>query len=145
MGIYEVNSTTCKCKGQWATLTSDMRIYMAYPCTEHTLNKGNQIYYELDHLLKHITNYTTTNTNIIKYNKKYLVKIVDIKRKDTNKIIKIELNHNGEIDVANFNETKNIIYSEFNDEPMWLKIDENTIQFILVYQGCHHTIETEWA
>jgi hypothetical protein len=58
------------------------------------------------------------NTNIIKYEPKYLVKILDVKKIDRKKCIKIELIHNGTIDVSNFNESKNIINSQFNEEPM---------------------------
>jgi hypothetical protein len=32
-----------------------------------------------------------------------------------------------------------------NDEPMWKRIDNNTIQFVLTYQSPHHTVEHEWV
>lgn len=146
MGIYGVKSTNCKCRGSWSTLDSDHRIYMTKPCSNHDLQIGNSIYYELIYLFNHITKYPTTNTNIIKYEQKYLVKILDIANisKEGKKCIKIELVHNGTIDVSNFNQSKNIIYSQFNDEPMWTKIDDNTIHFIIVYQGCHHTVAEQW-
>lgn len=146
MGIYTLKSCTCECKGVICTLTSDHRVYMDKPCLNHKLDIGNSIYYELNHLFKHITNYTTTNTNIIFYKPKYLVKVLDIKVLDKNKkLVKVELIHNGSIDISNFNEHKNIIYSQWNDEPMWKKIDENTINFIFLYQGCHHTVEIDWV
>ena len=46
--------------------------------------------------------------------------------------------------MSNFNESKNIINSQFNDEPMWKNIDDNTIHLIILYQGCDHTIESNW-
>lgn len=144
MGIYGVKSTSCECRGSWATLDSDHRVYMKTPCSEHELTQGNQIYYKIHHLFEHITKNRTINTNIIKYEPKYLVKILDVKKIDRKKCIKIELIHNGSIDVSNFNESKNIINSQFNDEPMWQKIDDNTIHLIILYQGCHHTIESDW-
>jgi len=139
MGIYGVKSNNCECRGSWSTLDSDHRVYMSYPCSEHELKSGNKIYYELSHLLYHITKTSTL------YQPKYLVKILDIKTNDKRqKCIKVELIHNRTIDVSNFNESKNIIYSQFDDEPMWTKIDDNTIHIILLYQGCHHTVEKEW-
>ena len=56
----------------------------------------------------------------------------------------IELDDNGEINVDNFNVSKQIYYSNFNDESMWKRINENTIQFILLYQAPHHTAEFGW-
>ena len=73
---------------------------------------------KIHHLFEHITKNRTINTNIIKYEPKYLVKILDVKKIDRKKCIKIELIHNGTIDVSNFNESKNIINSQFNEEPM---------------------------
>lgn len=145
MGIYGVKSTNCECRGNWATLDSDYRVYMSKPCSNHELKIGNSIYYELIHLLKHITKYFTANTNIIWYEPKYLVKILDVKTiNKCQKCIKVELIHNGTINVSNFNQSKNIIYSQFNDEPMWKEIDDNTIHFIILYQGCHHNVEKKW-
>jgi len=149
MGIYGVKSNNCECRGNWCTLDSDHRVYMNKPCSKHRLEIGNSIYYELHHLLMHITKYDTNNTKIIKYKPKYLVKILDIQKLDIpkynrNTCIKFEFKHDINIDIANFNESKNIIYSQFNDEPMWKKIDNNTIHLIVLYQGCHHTVETSW-
>ena len=139
MGIFKVKSSNCECTGSWATLDSDHRIYMSRPCSKHELKSGNKIYYELSHLLYHITKTSTL------YQPKYLVKILDVKDFDKNKkCIKIELTHNSEINVVNFDKNKNIIYSQFNDEPMWTKIDDYTTHFIVLYQGCHHTIEKQW-
>lgn len=148
MGIYTVKSCTCDCKGTICTLTADHRVYMDKPCVNHKLEMGNSIYYELNHLFKYLTKYSDTFTlchftNTTCYEPKYLIKVLDIKVLDKNKkLVKAELIHNGTIDVSNFN--KNIIYSEWNDETSWKKIDENTIHFIFLYQDCHHTVEKEW-
>ena len=92
----------------------------------------------------YITKHSTNNTNIIKYEPKYLVKILDIKKYDNKTCIKIELNHNGSIDVNNFDENKNIIYSKFEDERMWLKKCENSMNMIILYNGGHHKVEESW-
>jgi hypothetical protein len=117
---------------------------MSHPCSEHELKIGNSIYYNLIHLLNHITKYSTTNTDIICYESVYLVKILDISNITSTKCIKLELTHSEIVNVANFNEKKQIYFSQFNDEPMWKKIDDNTIHFIILYQGCHHTVEKQW-
>ncbi len=143
MGIYTLKSTNCECKGTIYTLTADHRVYMEKPCLSHDLKIGNSIYYELNHLFKHFTKSLTLN--IICYEPKYLVKVLDVKVLERGKkLVKVELIHNGTINVSNFNEHKNIIYSQMNDEPMWKKIDENTIDFIFLYQGCHHNVERDW-
>ena len=100
MGIYGVKSNTCNCKGSWSTLDSnDLRIYMETPCPNHQIREGNIIYYELRHLLHHVVNIK----NNIRIREKYPVKVLDIKEIDRcRKIIKIEVDHNGEIDVDNF-------------------------------------------
>lgn len=143
MGIYTLKSSNCECKGTICTLTADHRIYMSYPCVKHEIKTDNIIYYELSHLFNHITKHSPTN--IISYEPKYLVKVLDVKVLARGiKLVKVELVHNGSIHVSNFNETKNIIYSQWDDEPMWKKIDENTIHIVLLYQGCHHNVENSW-
>jgi hypothetical protein len=142
MGIYYVKSKMCNCVGSWCTLTNDHRVYISKYCEQHKLTEGNKIYYELGHLLKYIT---IPQTSHKPYKDKYLVKILEIKETSRDKkIIKIELDDNGEINVDNFNVSKQIYYSNFNDESMWKRINENTIQFILLYQAPHHTAEFGW-
>ena len=50
MGIYGIKSTSCKCRGSWATLDSEHRVYIKTPCSEHELTQGNQIYYTPLHI-----------------------------------------------------------------------------------------------
>jgi hypothetical protein len=140
MGIYGVKSNTCNCKGSWASLTNDHRVYMEKPCYQHILKEGNIIYYQLIHILNEIIN---TRIGIIK--EKYPVKLLKIEDlgKGT-KIIKVEVKHEGELNTDNFNINKQMYFSQMNDESMWEKIDDNTFNFILLYNGCHHTVEDKW-
>lgn len=141
MGIFGVKSKTCNCKGSWTTLTNDHRIYMERPCKLHMLEEGNTIYYELRHLLNHIIN----DFKGIKIKEKYPVKILKIEKlTNDKKIIKIEVIHNGDLNTNNFNNNKQMFYSQMNDEPMWKKIDDNTINMIILYQSPHHTVEENW-
>jgi hypothetical protein len=141
MGIYGVKSNKCNCKGSWSTLTNDCRTYMEKPCSEHSLIVGNTIYYELKHLL----NYITTNFEDIIIKEKYAVKILQIEKLTKNKtIIKIEVNHNGNLNVNNFDNSKQTFYSQMNDEPMWINIDDTIMHMIILYQSPHHTIEDIW-
>lgn len=142
MGIYKVKSNTCECCGQWCTLTSDHLVYITKPCVKHKLEVGNIIYYELIHILKHITKNSSSNV----YKIKYPVKILEIlylpdKQK---KVIKLELTHNNKIDVNQFDNNKQIHYSQLNDEPLWNKIDDNIIHFNILYNQRHHAIEGLW-
>ena len=94
--------------------------------------------------VKHLLNHITTNfeDNI---KEKYAVKILQTEKLTTNKtIIKIELNHKGELDNGNCNNTKQMFYSQMNDEPMWKKIDNNILHMIILYQSPHHTVEEMW-
>lgn len=141
MGIYGVKSNTCNCQGSWSTLDSnDHRIYMERPCKEHKIIVGNTIYYQLKYLLNHIIN----NFKDIKIKEKYAVKILEIEKVTDKTIIKIEVNHNGEFNVNNFNDNKQIFYSQMNDEPMWKKIDDNILHMIILYQAPHHSVEEQW-
>jgi hypothetical protein len=137
MGIFYLKSKTCNCKGQWCTLTNEHRAYLTIPCTTHSLNVGNSIYYCLDYFLNHISRGKL-------YKNKYLVKILEKQTLSRDKtLIKIEVT--GEtFDVNNFIPSKQIYYSQMNDEPMWKQIDNNTMHFILVYQPECHTVEIGW-
>jgi hypothetical protein len=97
MRMYNCVSDTCKCKGSWSTLTSDTRMYLTNPCENHEIKEGNYIYYELKYLLEYIHK----NKQIFK--DKYLIKILNVVKIDNNKLIKVELNHDGELDTNNFN------------------------------------------
>lgn len=142
MGIYRVKSKTCNCKGTWSTLDPrDLRIYLDNPCKEHSLIEGNTIYYELNHLLDKILK----DPILIVIKQKYPVKIVKVKNCAGSKILlKIEVNHNGELDTHNFYDNKQIYYLQMDDELMWKKIDDNTIQLIILYLPQHHTVEEFW-
>jgi hypothetical protein len=140
MEIYYVKSPTCDCKGCWTNVKSNgWNVCMDKPCLNHELKCGNMIYYEIIHLLKHITSKIG-----VFYKIKYLVKVLELILIDNAKHIKIELKHNGEMDVLNFDETEQFYFTELNNEPMWKKIDDTTIHFIILYQDYHHTIEKEW-
>lgn len=142
MGIYGVKSKTCDCRGSWSTLTDDRRIYITNRCGQHMLKEGNKIYYELYHLLNHIT---IPQSSHKLYKHKYLVKILKSKEITRGKkLIKIEIEDNGDLNVEAFNPSKQIYYSDLDDEPMWRRLNENTIQFILLYQEPHHTAEFGW-
>jgi hypothetical protein len=139
MGIYNVKSNKCNCKGSWSTLTDDYRIYMEKPCQNHQLKEGNIIYYELHHLL----NYITKNKIVIK--DVYPVKILKLVKIGKDKqIIKVEVNHQGKLNTNNFDTLKQTYFSQINDEPMWKKIDDNIFEFIFLYKSQHHTVEDKW-
>jgi hypothetical protein len=150
MGIYGVKSKTCNCRGYWSTWDkNDYRIYMRNPCEKHSLKVGNTIYYKLNYLLKHISNKDVTSLPLVKaelplVKETYLVKILHVEQLTNFKmLIKIEVKHNGELNVDNFNNNKQIFYSQINDEPMWKKIDDNIIHMITLYQEPHHTVEED--
>jgi hypothetical protein len=141
MGIYKVKSNICDCMGQWCTLTADHSIYITKYCSRHELVVDNIIYYELIHVLKHITNNLSSNIYKIKYPIKILhIDCINIR----NKLIKLELKHDNTINVNQFDTNKQIYYSQLNDEPLWSKIDDNTIHFNILYNSRHHTIEGLW-
>lgn len=141
MGIYCVKSNTCNCKGNWSTLTNDHRIYMVKPCSNHILKEGNTIYYELFHVLDKIIK----TKDGLRIKQKYPVKILKIEQLDRScKIIKLEVNHNGELNVDNFDNTQQAYFSQMNDDPMWKRIDDKKFEFILLYLNVHHTIEDKW-
>jgi hypothetical protein len=147
MGIYTVKSRTCHCCGQWSTLDpQDHRIYMHQPCSTHECTEGNRIYYKLHYMLEYITR---PQSNANPYKDTYLVKVLE-KQQIKNKhgyghIIKIELTDNGAINADNFVQSKQTYFSDMDDAPMWKRIDDNTIQFVLIYQSVHHTVEHEWV
>lgn len=143
MGIYKVKSKTCNCKGTWSTLVeNDHRIYMIMPCSNHEVKEGNMIYYELIHILKHIT---IPEASHKPYKYKYLVKVLEKQKIQNNKyIVKIELKDDGDINIDNFIASKQIYFSQMNDDPMWKRIDNDTIQFVLLYQSPHHNVESGW-
>jgi len=142
MGIYGVKSRTCNCRGSWSTLDpKDHRVYMTNPCEKHTLTQGNTIYYELKHLFNVIIN----NFDGIIIREKYPSKILRVEKIDNRKIIvKLEVIHNGDLNIDNFDNNKKIFYSQMNDEVMWREIDKNTIHIIILYQAPHHTVEENW-
>ena len=141
MGIYEVKSNTCNCKGSWCTLSDDYRIYMTNPCQNHQLKEGNVIYYELIHLLSNIIK----NRTGIQIEAKYIVKILQVAKLEIDKtIIKVEVNHQGKLNTDIFDTLKQMYFSQMNDDPMWKKIDNNRFEFILLYKDCHHTVEDKW-
>jgi hypothetical protein len=142
MGIYEVKSNTCNCKGSWSTLDGkDFRVYMDKPCPNHQLKEGNIIYYKLIHLLDHIIKIKKN----IKLREVYPLKILQVCELGRDKkILKVEVNHNGDLNTDNFDTFKQMYFSQMNDEPMWKKIDDNRFEFIFVYMSKHHTIEDEW-
>lgn len=142
MGIYGVKSRTCNCRGSWSTLDpKDYRVYMTKPCEKHMLTEGNTIYYELKHLFKSIIN----NFDGIIIREKYPCKILRVEKIDNRKtIVKLEVIHNGDLNINNFDNNKKIFYSQMNDEAMWREIDENTIHIIITYQSPHHTVEENW-
>ncbi len=142
MGIYRVKSKTCNCKGSWSTLDPrDRRVYLDEPCKKHKLSEGNTIYYELKHLLVSLIN----DINEMRIKEKYEVKILKVQKLDNNKtIIKIEVNHEGDLNIDKFNNNKQIYYSQMNDEPMWKQIDNNIIHMIILYRSPHHTVEETW-
>jgi hypothetical protein len=41
-------------------------------------------------------------------------------------------------------ESKQMYFSQMNNEPMWKRIDNDTIQLVLLYQSPHHTVESGW-
>jgi hypothetical protein len=141
MGIFKVKSNTCNCKGSWSTLTSDHKIYLETPCHKHSIKEGNIIYYELIHLLEHIIKIKKN----IKLREVYSLKILQVAElgKDK-KILKVEINHNGDLNTDNFDTLKQMYFSQMNDEPMWKKIDDNRFEFIFVYMNKYHTIEDKW-
>jgi hypothetical protein len=143
MGIYKVKSKTCNCKGNWSTLVeNDHRVYMIMPCSNHELKEGNMIYYELIHILQHITIPESLHKP---YKYKYLVKVLEKQKIQNHKyIVKIELKDDGDINIDNFIKSKQIYFSQMNDEPMWKRIDNDTIQLVLLYQSPHHTVESGW-
>ena len=59
-------------------------------------------------------------------------------------IVKIELKDDGDINIDNFIESKQIYFSQMNDEPMWKRIDNDTIHLVILYQSPHHTVESGW-
>ncbi len=142
MGIYGIKSDKCDCRGFWSTLDSDCSVHISKPCVKHRLEVGNVIYYELIHILRHITKHSSSNV----YKYKYPVKILEILdlHDIRKKVIKLELTHDNMIDVNQFDNNKQIYYSQLNDQPMWNKIDEHTIQFIILYNPKHYTIEGTW-
>jgi hypothetical protein len=140
MESYNVKSITCDCKGIWSTLDyNDYRIYMNQHCIFHELKEENLIYYELFNLLNYITNKCRQT-----YKVKYLVKILKIKKYKSTQLLKIELKHNSEINVDNFDNDKQIFIPQMNYEPMWKKIDNNTLHLIFLYDSCNHMVEKEW-
>jgi hypothetical protein len=143
MGIFKVKSKTCNCKGNWSTLdANDHRVYMNMPCLNHEFKEGNMIYYELIHILKHIT---IPQSSHKPYKYKYLVKVLEKQKIQNHKyIVKIELKDYGDINIDNFMESKQMYFSQMNNEPMWKRIDNDTIQLVLLYQSPHHTVESGW-
>jgi hypothetical protein len=141
MGIFKVKSNTCNCKGSWSTLTNNHKIYLETPCHQHSIKEGNIIYYELIHLLEHIIKIKKN----IKLREVYSLKILQVAElgKDK-KILKVEINHNGDLNTDNFDTLKQMYFSQMNDEPMWKKIDDNRFEFIFVYMNKYHTIEDKW-
>jgi hypothetical protein len=142
MVVYEVKSKTCNCIGVCSTLYEPkIHIYMDKPCYKHALIINNMIYYDLSHLLGYIS-----KPDIPKpiYKPKYLVKVIYVNTNSNKPIIKLELKHDGEIDIDNFDNKKRIYYSDLEDEQRWIKIDDTTIQFTLSYLQAHHTVEDEW-
>ena len=141
MGIYGVKSNTCNCRGSWSTLTNDHRIYLEKPCKNHELKEGNVIYYELIHILDQIIK----NRDGICIKDKYPVKILKVEDLGSGKkILKVEVNHNGDFNTDNFDVNKQMYFSQMNDDPMWKKIDDNKFNFILLYKAFHHSIEDRW-
>ncbi len=141
MGIYGVKSNTCNCKGSWCTLTSDHSIYMEKPCPNHQLKEDNIIYYKLIHLLDHIIKIKKN----IKLREVYSLKILKVAELGRDKkILKVEVNHGGDLNTDKFDKNKQMYFSQLNDEPMWKKIDDNRFEFIFVYMNKHHTVEDEW-
>lgn len=139
MGIYEVESNTCNCIGNFTTFDDDHRIYMSKPCQIHELKEGNTIYYDLRDDLKYIMK----SFDEIEIKKKYLVKILKIEKiiNSNKKIIKIEINDN--LDTY-FDDNKQIFYTQMNDEPMWKKVDDNKINMIILYKTVNHTVQDGW-
>jgi len=58
--------------------------------------------------------------------------------------MKIEVNNCENLLYDHYDEKKQIFYSDFNDEPMFQKINESTICLILTYLRRHHSVETGW-
>lgn len=145
MGIYKVISNTCDCQGSWSTLVpSDLSVILIKPCLKHELKINNIIQYELIHVLEYITKKESSHI----YKIKYPIKILNIDNTYlylNKKIIKVEVTHNGTIDVNNFDNDKQIYYSFLNDQSLWNKIDDNTIHFTITYNVKHHTIEGLWV
>ena len=141
MGIYGVISQTCGCYGNWSTLDyKDNRTYMTKPCSQHSLQKGNMIYYELFHLFNHILK--TKEGSVLQ--KKYCVKVLEVCEFNYKTLIKCEVNHSGDLKVENFDASKKMYFSQMNDQPTWEKIDDATFHLIFLYQSCHHTVEKGW-
>ena len=145
MGIYCVKSTTCNCKGTWSTLDpNDKRIYMSHPCKDHSLVEGNVIYYELQHYLQNLIN---NNIEGISFKDKYQVKILNINKLDKkNLLMKLELNHTGDLKPEYFDDKKKILNSDMNGngEPILNKINDTTLHILILYQAPYHTVEKTW-
>ena len=143
MGIYKACSYDCKCEGMFSTLDpNDLSVYMVKPCEKHILLEGNTLVYELCHILNHITK---KDQKLINIKNKYNVKILQLKpiyiNENRKYLMKIEVIHNGEIDINKLDNNKNMLYSQMDDEPMWKQIDEHVIQMIFVFNCKHHTVE----
>ena len=114
---------------------------MDKPCEIHSIKEGNTIYYELSHLFRLIQN----NKNIPIIEQKYPVKILQVRNLSNNRtIIKVEVKHNGEVNVDNFDNMKQMFFSDLNDEPMWKKLDDKCFNFILLYKPFYHNVEDKW-
>lgn len=116
---------------------------METPCPLHTIEQGNSIYYQLFDLLKYCirvqSNVPTTTTTT------YPVKLIQIVNMEKGrKLLRVEVTHNGTIDTDLFNSANQVYYSQMNDDPMWKKIDDNRVEFIMMYQSVYHTVEDNW-
>ena len=132
MGKYYVKSSKCDCEGCWSTLNSDYRMTMEKPCQKHRILEGNIIFYNLKPLLEHII--TVNKLNIMFIRGIYQVKILNtIVTNNRKQLIKVEVNHDGELNMDNFDINKQMYFSDMNDEPMWKKIDDNKFELILLY------------
>lgn len=103
-------------------------------CSDHKLKIGNKFKYNFDNFIKKY--WIKHNNNFINHNNIYIydVEIIDIIKRTQKEIsfnlVRLKTNFN----CSNLDLTKQIFFSELNDEPNWIQINSTESILTIIFE-----------
>jgi len=137
MGFYEY-VYACGCVNCTSSLDNfESPPYYILTCDAHTLKNGNKFKYNLSKFIQKYWKKNHLTNTYVDFSHKFIydVEVLDFVKHISNNfnIVKFKTN----LDISCLDETKQIFFSEFDDQPSWIKTDniDNTTIITLIFES----------